>query len=836
MPSHPPLQDLPANVVRANTALSALRAAWSERYAQVVCDVTVAAASDGGGVRVAGEVLVPAQRAAILARLGDALGGTPVASDIRTLTERDAHAGWAVPAGPWIDILASPSGEMATQLLREDQPARRLVRRGDWWAVELADGTVGWVRDLDVIDASPERIPADVAGWRRDFGGRGESAPTPASPAQWRAALAPWLGTPYRWGGNSPAGIDCSGLTQRLYRAVMGIGLPKNSRDQCRAGRRVGRAALAVGDLVHLTHKARGIGHVAVVVDDEPLVVAHASFDAGEVVVEPLEAMLVRYAFRGARRFGATGAPDAGHEGAPGGMQEVGSDSIRVSRGDAWASLRALADRNVHVVGLASTEGAAIVRFLWDEGVRRLTVHDFQPADRAEAAFRQFHVGMPPAERERVWQELAAMPIERRFGERYLEGIAAADAIFAPQAWYLYSPNLPALADRRAAGVPFHGITGLYFDLAPARILAVTGSNGKSTTSRLAETILRLTDQTIYYAGNERRSVQVLHRLREMRGSDWLVLEVSNRQLMDADPRPRIGVVTNVLPNHLDEHGGSMEAYAAVKRKLVARQGPGDAAVLSADNPATRAMAEGLAGDVYWFSRSGPVPRGAWLEGGRIRLRVEEGGTAPHASATSDTAAIDVGPISLMRLPGAHNVDNALAAVTAAFLAGASVDAIRRGLAAFRGLRHRLQFVWRAGGVDYYDDLNSTTPQATAAALDSLDAPIVLIAGGDDKGLDFGALADRVAAKARRLILLPGPGSERIAAAVSARSGAAPVPIDRFETLGEAVAAAVRGARPGDRVLLSPGCPAFFSRHYLAGGDELGFRALLRDLAVDRPT
>ncbi len=485
--------------------------------------------------------------------------------------------------------------------------------------------------------------------------------------------------------------------------------------------------------------------------------------------------------------------------------------------------LRALRGRNVHVVGLASTECAAMIRYLWAQGVRHLTVHDFQPADRVETVFRMNHVGMPRPERDRVWAELAALPVARRFGSDYLRGIEAADAIFTGQAWYLYPPNLPILADLRQRGVPFHGLAELYFDLAPAPVLAVTGSNGKSTTSRLVEHILRLTDQTIYYAGNERRSVQCLDQLDRMTAHDWLVLEISNRQLMDIRPRPRIGVVTNVLPNHLDEHGGTLEAYAAVKRKLVAGQDGDDIAVLNADNPITAAWAETLAGRVYWFSRRGPVDRGAWLDGDRILLRAN-GGEAP----------MDVGAISASRLPGGHNQENILAAACAAWLAGAGPEHIQRGIAAFRGLRHRTQLVWSAAGVDYYDDLNATTPQATAAALAALPAPIVLIAGGDDKGLDFDEMAQLVAQKVRRLVLLPGPGSERLAAAVRTAAGDGAPVIDWFDDFPTAVADVVAGGEVGDTVMLSPACPYFFRLYYLGDGtEEQGFKQLLRELTLE---
>ena len=405
------------------------------------------------------------------------------------------------------------------------------------------------------------------------------------------------------------------------------------------------------------------------------------------------------------------------------------------------------------------------------------------------------------------------------------EGIDAAEAIFAPQAWYLYPPNLPVLAELKAAGRPFFGLMGLYFDLAPAATLAFTGSNGKSTSSRLAETILRLTDQRIYYAGNERRSVQVLDRLDGMRPEDWLILEVSNRHLKEIAPRPRIGVVTNVLPNHLDEHDGSFEAYAAVKARLLVEQGADDLAVLNADNPATLAMAQTLSSQVFLFSRLGEVPRGAWLDpAGRIKLR-----RSPRGQV------VDAGPAAASRLPGAHNQENILAAALASYLAGASPEQIQRGIGMFRGLRHRCQFVWAAEGVSYFDDLNSTTPRASMAALEALPGPINWIAGGDDKGLDYEDLARLATRRCRRVLLLPGAGSDRLAEAmqrVGAQSSAG-LEVLRPANLREAVARSVALAEPGDTVLLSPACPFFFSLHYLTEGDrEAGFKSLLRELTL----
>ncbi len=478
-----------------------------------------------------------------------------------------------------------------------------------------------------------------------------------------------------------------------------------------------------------------------------------------------------------------------------------------------WEQLSALSESNVHIVGLASTEGASVTSFLWSEGFRRLTVHDFLDGDVLRAAFRRLHVGLPGEERDRFWDRLGGLPIHRCLGERYLEGIEGAEAIFAGQGWYLYPPNFPALARARDRGVPFHSLTELYFGLSSAPILAVTGSNGKSTTSRLAHALLATSGRRVLFGGNERRSTQVLDQLRGLGPDDRLVLEVSNRQLIDLTPRPAYGVITNILPNHLEEHGGSFAEYVEVKRNLLRNQRGDDFAVLNADDPTSVTASVGLPGQIHWFSRLGVVERGAYLADGHILLA--DGGKT-----------VSAGPMANSPLAGAHNESNVLAAAVGARLAGADPGRFAAALRGFQPLRHRLQLVRRAGGVEYYDDLNSTTPQATIAALNTLARPVVWIAGGEDKGLSLDELIE-VASICRRILVLPGSGSERLLEALSTASLQQTVEV--FDDLRAAVTRAVALALPGDGVLLSPAFPGFFSRHYT---DEAGgFRSLLRELA-----
>jgi UDP-N-acetylmuramoylalanine--D-glutamate ligase len=377
----------------------------------------------------------------------------------------------------------------------------------------------------------------------------------------------------------------------------------------------------------------------------------------------------------------------------------------------------------------------------------------------------------------------------------------------------LYPSNFPALGRAYASDIPFHSLTELYFGLSPAPITAVTGSVGKSTTSRLVETMLRSSGVAVHFAGNERRSNQVLARLSGIGPDARLVLEVSNRQLVDLAPQPDVAIVTTIVPNHLEEHGRSFDEYREVKTNLVRNQTPGQRVVLNQDDEGSRPLLEDVPGERWTFSLSGPVPRGTWLEAGRVKLN------------TGDGAVLDLGPASAKGLLGEHNAANVLAAAAGAFLSGATPEGIAAGVQAFVPPRHRLQLVWRADGTEFYDDVNATSPHATVAAFRALDRPIVWIAGGQDKGLPLDDLVAEARARVRALVLLPGAGSDRLAAIIHG------LPHVRVNDLRAAVGLAVEMAGPGDAVLLSPSFPGFFSRNFAEDG---GYRALLRELAVEK--
>ncbi len=344
------------------------------------------------------------------------------------------------------------------------------------------------------------------------------------------------------------------------------------------------------------------------------------------------------------------------------------------------------------------------------------------------------------------------------------------------------SPGVPSARWRERARIAW-GDLELAWRALEIPIVAITGTNGKSTTTRLVEAMLRAAGLRARAAGNV--GTPVLDLVGE--ALDVLVLEVSSFQLEATEGfRPRVAVVLNVTPDHLDRHG-SIEAYAATKQRILCRQEPSDAAVLSFDDPIVRAMAGGTRARVVPFSTRRPLEQGACLDAGAALLR--EPGRPPQRV-----------PLSDLRLEGAHNRENALAALAAVWAFG--VDPLRAAaaLAGFEGLPHRAEAVARVRGVLYVNDSKGTNPGAACRALEGFAGPLVWIAGGRDKGLDFSELAACAEGRVRAAVLI-GEAADKLSAALAGR-----IEVHRAAALDEAVKCAAALARPGDVVLLSPAC------------------------------
>ncbi|MBI2900619.1 MAG: UDP-N-acetylmuramoyl-L-alanine--D-glutamate ligase, partial [Planctomycetes bacterium] len=385
--------------------------------------------------------------------------------------------------------------------------------------------------------------------------------------------------------------------------------------------------------------------------------------------------------------------------------------------------------------------------------------------------------------------ELRGLPVELHLGGHRDEDFAGADLV-------IVNPAVPESSPYLRAAKALDTEMNLFFKLCRAeRIVGITGSNGKTTTTALVGEILRRGPARVHVGGNI--GVSLIERIEEIAPEDVVVLELSSFQLENLGAlrrSPNVSAVMNLTPNHLDRHG-TMENYVAAKRQIVAHQRADDWKVLNRDDPLVRDFAKAAPSRNAFFSIREPVERGAQGDGETILLRM-----------TGSKFAIDV---SRRKLPGWFNLQNMSAAAAASFVAAGAHwegwrDAAEEVFRTFPGVEHRLEFVAEKGGVKFYNDSIATNPESTIAALDVLPGPVVLLAGGYDKKLPFEGLAERAAGRAR-VVVTHGQTGPAIAALLRGR-GPEVIETKGFE---QAVRAAAAAARPGDTVLLSPACASY---------------------------
>jgi UDP-N-acetylmuramoylalanine--D-glutamate ligase len=404
-------------------------------------------------------------------------------------------------------------------------------------------------------------------------------------------------------------------------------------------------------------------------------------------------------------------------------------------------------------------------------------------------------------------QTLSDLGVELVLGEHPLSLLNGIDFI-------VVSPGVPdtipllAEADRRH--IPVIGELELAGRLYRGPYVAITGSNGKTTTTSWVGRALREAGLPSVVAGNI--GVPLSRAVADLAPGTWVVAEVSSFQLVRTERfHPRISAVLNLSEDHLDRHG-SFAAYRAAKARVFANQGPEDFLVLNADDGPTRSLADLAKSRVLFFSRRQPLSEGAWVEEGRLVLgwqgkreilcRVEELG-----------------------IPGVHNLENALATALLACAAGAEITTITHVLKSFTGVEHRCEYVATIEGVRYVNDSKGTNPDAAIKALEAFPPPIVLIAGGRDKGTDLAGLVEVIKARCRAVVLL-GEAVPKFRQALRAGGFTA---VHEVESLNAAVRLARTLARPGDTVLLSPACASF---DMFANYEERGraFKAAVAEL------
>ena len=460
-----------------------------------------------------------------------------------------------------------------------------------------------------------------------------------------------------------------------------------------------------------------------------------------------------------------------------------------------------LRGRRTVVLGLARS-GVAACRFLADAGAV-VVAYDRRPATELSDAVAA----------------LGARPV------RLALGVSEADAtaLFEHADLLVTSPSVSArftttdpwlreaLLATEARGAEIVSEVELFLRLTRARILGVTGTKGKTTSASLVAAMLDAGELPNVLGGNI--GTPLIERATELAPDHWAVVELSELQLPTIGRGADIALYTNIGEDHLDRHG-SVEAYRAVKARLGELTAPAGRVVLNYDDPGCRALGERLPpASVAWY---GLTPPGR----GRVEAWVDDDGWL-------EVAGERLLPAGEVPLPGRHMLANVLGSALAATLAGVGAPALATAIRGFRGVPHRLELVIERGGVRWVNDSQATIPLAAIAALDAFDAPIVLIAGGKDKGLEYDAFADAVARRCRSVVLLGETASE-LERLIGGR-----IPVRRAASLAEAVAMTSEAARPGDVALLAPAAASFdmFS-DYAERGDA--FRAAVERLEGDR--
>lgn len=453
-----------------------------------------------------------------------------------------------------------------------------------------------------------------------------------------------------------------------------------------------------------------------------------------------------------------------------------------------------LRHKKVTVVGLAR-EGVALCRFLAARGAH-VTVSEVREADALRPQLAQ----------------IAGLPVRLSLGGNRVEDILDADLVCLSPG---VPPDIELVQAARDRQVPISSATALFLERCRARIVGVTGSSGKTTTTALVGAMLAAGGRSTTVGGNIGRPL--IEQVDDLSPADWVVLELSSFQLEPLRQSPHIAVVTNLAPDHFDRHR-SFSGYMEAKSQIIRHQSPSDWAVLNRDDAKVWAMA-GLtpAPSLSFSGESDPGSDGAFCDGESLWVRWQ-GETQPLLSVQD------------VPLRGAHNLANVCAAAAAAAAAGVAVGAMAGAVRSFHPLPHRLETVGEVDGALYVDDSIATTPFRAMAGIQSFTQPIVLLAGGRGKRLPLDAWADLVRRRCRVVVLF-GEAGEEMATAL-AGEGDTPLVILRAPTLGEAVRLVHSLARRGDVVLLSPGATSFDAfTDYTARGDA--FRSMVAALGAD---
>ena len=387
---------------------------------------------------------------------------------------------------------------------------------------------------------------------------------------------------------------------------------------------------------------------------------------------------------------------------------------------------------------------------------------------------------------------LRRLHVRLSLGEHYTDGFAGQDIIMRTPGYEYYKPELQAALQ---AGTKVTSEVELFFELCPCEIVAVTGSDGKTTTTTLISKMFEAAGRKVFLGGNI--GAALLPQLAEVTPEAVAVVELSSFQLISMRVSPKVAVVTNVTPNHLDHHK-DMQEYIDAKRNILLWQVPPCRAVLGFENEISRGMQKDCKGEQVWFTRLHETDKGAFLRESDDTLCYAENGVVTP-----------ILPRAEVKLRGLHNVENLLAAIAAVW-GRVPVEAMRQVGSTFTGVEHRIEPVRTLDGVTYYNDSIASSPTRTIAGLRSFNQKIILIAGGYDKKIPYEPLAPEILAHVKTLVLMGATGP-RIEAAVRGCAGfdESALTILHADSMQHAVELARGAAQPGDVVSLSPASASF---------------------------
>ena len=426
-----------------------------------------------------------------------------------------------------------------------------------------------------------------------------------------------------------------------------------------------------------------------------------------------------------------------------------------------------LKGQRILVIGLGKT-GIASVRFLMGQGAR-VTATDAKPQ---------------PELRDAVG-ELGSLSANLEFCAYNTDVLSRVDLIVP-------SPGVPPadiiLAAAKSRKIPILSEIELAYRFLKPPLIAITGTNGKTTTTTLIGHILAREGKRVFVGGNIGNPL--IGYLEGKQDDDYAVVEVSSFQLQWIQSfHPFVSILLNTTCDHVDYHG-SFEAYRATKERIFENQKDADLAILNADEPRSFLLGKNMAAKVQFFSTRTEVRKGIFLKDR----------TLVHYTAYGDREEY---PLDMIKIPGLHNVENVMAAIMATRYCGCAHGNIISAVADFKGIPHRIEFTEEKNGVAFYDDSKGTNVGAVARALETFSRPVILLMGGRDKEGDFGTLSPLIKSQVKELVLF-GEARNKIYGLIGDA-----VKTSETTTLKEAIELAYRHSRPGDVVLLSPGCASF---------------------------